>query len=156
MTGCVRVLAVCVMLVMANRAAAQEASHAYVSLGAGATDLSGGIDWPVADRVSIGGQMGVGWVLLAAATGSYHVRLRPAQPYDLFATGGYAWLGSSEFSSHGAIAGGGATYWLTRRVGLRVDALKVFQIRADHQIPVEARSPPRNWVARAGVALRVR
>jgi hypothetical protein len=136
---------------------AQAKSHGYVSAGVGATDLSGGIDWVITDgTLSVAAEVGVGWVFLAALNASYHPLARRASPHDVFATIGYAGLGSSEFSSHGVNVGGGATYWPASRVGLRFDAFRFLRVSSTYDIPAADRSRSRYWGVRAGVAFRVR
>ena len=136
---------------------AQGKSHGYVSLGAGATDLNGGLDWViVGGPIGIGGEVGTGWAFLAAITGSYHFLARRPRNHDLFATVGYARLGSSEFSSQGVTIGGGATYWPAAHLGLRFDAFRFLPVATDDAIPAEERSPSRYWGVRAGVAFRFR
>lgn len=136
---------------------AQGKSHGYVSLGAGATDLDGGLDWVVAGGpIGIGGEVGTGWANLAAITGSFHFLARRPRKHDIFATVGYAGLGSSEFSSHGVTVGGGATYWPAAHLGLRFDAFRFLPVATTDSIPAEERSPSRYWGVRAGVAFRFR
>jgi hypothetical protein len=131
--------------------------HGYASLGAGATDLSGGLHWVIGEGpVAVGGEVGVGWVLLGAVTGSYHFLAGRPSNYDLFASVGYAGLASSEFSSQGATVGGGATYWPLARLGLRFDAFRFLPVATDNHIPIRDRSPQRYWGARAGIAFRFR
>ena len=134
---------------------AQGKSHGYVSLGAGATDLNGGLDWVIAGGpIGIGADVGAGWVFLAAITGSYHFPVRRSSKHDVFATVGYAGLGNSEFSSQGVTFGGGAAYWPAAHLGLRFDAFRFVPVSTDDNIPAEARSPSRYWGVRAGVAFR--
>ena len=148
---------VLLILLFPSSLSAQGKSHGYVSLGAGATDLNGGLDWVIADGpIGIGGEVGSGWVFLAAITGSYHFLARRPRKHDLFATVGYAGLGSSEFSSQGVTVGGGATYWPVARLGLRFDAFRFLPVATDNSIPAEERSPSRYWGVRAGVAFRFR
>lgn len=144
-------------LVFPSALTAQVKSHGYVSAGAGATDLNGGIDWVIGDTpLSIGADVGVGWVFLAALNASYHLLARRASTRDVFATAGYARLGSSEFSSQGVTLGGGGTYWPASRVGLRVDAFRFLPASTSNNIRVEERSRSRYWGVRAGVAFRFR
>lgn len=144
-------------LLLPISASAQANSHGYVSAGVGATDLNGGVDWVVANGpLSIGGELGVGWVFLGAVNASYHLLNRRASRHDVFATVGYAGIDSSEFSSHGATVGGGAIYWLAARVGLRFDAFRFLPASTTHNIPAEERSDSRYWGVRAGVAIRLR
>lgn len=84
--------------------------------------------------------------------------LPPRQPTkrDVFATVGYARLGSSEFSSQGVTLGGGATYWPTALWGFRFDAIRYLPVATDNNIPAEERSPSRYWGVGAGVAFRFR
>jgi hypothetical protein len=136
---------------------AQTKSHGYVSAGAGATDLNGGVDWVVADGpLSIGAEVGAGWVFLAALNASYHLLADRARSLDVFATTGYAGIGSSEFSSQGITVGGGGAYWPAARVGLRVDAFRFLPVSTTNNIRAEERSPSRYWGVRAGVAFRFR
>ena len=145
------------ILVLPGSLSAQGKSHGYVSLGAGATDLNGGLDWVIAGGpIGIGGEFGVGWVFLGAITGSYHFPASRSSKHDLFATVGYAELGSDEFSSQGVTVGGGATYWPSARLGLRFDAFKFLPVATHNVIPAEERSPSQYWGVRAGVAFRFR
>jgi hypothetical protein len=144
-------------LLLQTSLSAQTKSHGYVSAGAGATDLNGGIDWVIADGpLSVGGEVGVGWVFLGAINASYHLLNRRASTHDVFATVGYAGIESSEFSSHGVTVGGGATYWPSARVGLRFDAFKFLPASTTNNIRAEERSRSRYWGVRAGVGFRVR
>ena len=145
------------ILVLPGSLSAQGKSHGYVSLGAGATDLNGGLDWVIAGGpIGIGGELGAGWVFLASITGSYHFPASRSSKNDLFATVGYAELGSDEFSSQGVTVGGGATYWPAAHLGLRFDAFRFLPVATDNVIPAEERSPSRYWGLRAGVAFRFR
>ena len=148
---------VLLILLLPSSLSAQGKSHGYVSLGAGATYLNGGLDWVIGGGpIAIGGEVGVGWVFLAAITGSYHFLPSRPRKHDLFATIGYMGLGSSEFSSQGVTVGGGATYWPTQRLGLRLDGFRFLPVATDNSIPAEERSPSRYWGLRAGVAFRFR
>jgi hypothetical protein len=148
---------VSLLLLLPASLRAQGRSHGYISVGAGATDLTGGFDWLVAGGpIGIGGEVGVGWVSFAAITSSYHFLADRPRRYDVFATVGYAGLGSSEFSAHGVTVGGGATYWPAARVGFRFDAYKFLPVATDNRIPADERSPSRYWGVRAGVAFRFR
>jgi hypothetical protein len=136
---------------------AQGKSHGYVSLGAGATDLNGGLDWVIAGgRISIGAEVGAGWVFYAAVRGSYHFLAHRPSKHDLFATVGFAGLGSSEFSSQGVTIGGGATFWPATQLGLRFDAFRFMPVTTQNSIPAGERSASRYWGVRAGVAFRFR
>lgn len=148
---------VLLLLFFPSALSAQGKSHGFVSLGAGATGLNGGLDWIIADGpIGIGGEVGAGWVFLAAITGSYHFLAGRPSKHDVFATVGYAGLGSSEFSSQGVTVGGGATYWPATHLGLRFDAFRFLPVATDNSIPVEERSASRYWGVRVGVAFRFR
>jgi hypothetical protein len=135
---------------------AQSKSHGYVAVGAGATDLNGGVEWIPADtRLGIGGEIGVGWVYLGGVTVSYHPLARTAR-HDVFANVGYMGMSSSEVSVHGMSVGGGAVYWAASRVGVRIDAFKFLPVSTHNAIRAEERSQSRYWGVRAGVAFRVR
>lgn len=145
------------ILLFPGSLSAQGKSHGYVSLGAGATDVNGGLDWVLPNGpIGIGGEVGTGWVFLAAVTGSYHFLARRPGNHDVFATVGYARLGSSEFSSQGMTVGGGATYWPAARLGLRLDAFRFLPVATHDTIPARERSPSRYWGVRAGLAFRFR
>lgn len=132
---------------------AQAKSHAYVEVGAGATDLNGGGEWLVADGpIGVGAEVGAGWVFLGSVNVSYHLLARQAATHDLFATVGYMGMSSSEFSSHGVSVGGGGIYWLASRVGVRLDAFKFLPSKTTNNIRAEERSRSRYWGVRAGVA----
>jgi hypothetical protein len=136
---------------------AQGKSQGYVSLGVGATDLNGGLDWVIAGGpIGIGGEVGTGWAFLATITGSYHFLARRPRKHDLFATVGYAGLANSEFSSQGVTVGGGTTLWPATHLGIRFDAFRFLPVATDNNIPAEERSPSRYWGLRAGVAFRFR
>ena len=157
MHGCVWRLAVLAFVVFACPCPllAEETSHGHVSLGAGATDVNGGVDWLLKNGpVAIGADVGIGWVLMGAITASYHLFHRQQRRYDVFTTGGYAMMGSSEFTSNGATLGGGMTYWPARRVGLRLDSFRFVPVTTDNN--TLDRSPSRYWGARVGVAFRIR
>jgi len=146
---------VLLILFVPSALCAQGKSHGFVSVGAGATNLNGGLDWILADGpIGIGGEVGAGWVFLAAITGSYHFLDGRPSTHDVFATVGYAGLGSSEFSSQGVTLGGGATYWPARHLGLRFDAFRFLPVATDNNIPSEERSASRYWGVRVGVAFR--
>jgi hypothetical protein len=148
---------VLLVLLFPSTLVAQATSHGYVSAGAGATDLNGGLDWVIGTGpIGIGGEVGTGWVFLAAINASYHFLARQPRKHDLFATAGYAGLGSSEFSSQGMTLGGGATYWPAARFGLRFDGYRFLPVATDNSIPADERSPSRYWGVRAGVAFRFR
>jgi hypothetical protein len=145
------------VLLCSDSVSAQVKSHGYVSVGAGATDLDGGLDWVIADGpVSIGGEVGVGWAFLGAITGSYHFLARRPTRHDVFASVGYAGLGNSEFSSQGVTVGGGATYWPAARLGLRFDGFRFVPVATDDHIPAAQRSADRYWGVRVGLAFRLR
>lgn len=148
-------LLVSLVLLCPGSLGAQGKSHGYVSLGAGATDLSGGLDWLIAGGpIGIGAELGVGWVFLSAVTGSYHPLAHRPSKHDVFARVGYTRLGSSEFSSHGVTVGGGATFWPAIHVGLRFDAFGFVPVATENTIPAEARSVSRYWGMRAGMGFR--
>jgi hypothetical protein len=145
------------ILLFPSSLSAQGKSHGYVSLGAGATHLNGGLDWVIAGGpIGIGAEVGEGWVLFAALTGSYHFLARRPSKHDVFARVGYAGLGSSEFSSHGVTVGGGATFWPATHLGLRLDAFRFLPVATENSIPAGERSASRYWGLRAGVAFRLR
>ena len=150
-------LLILLILLSPRSLSAQDKSHGFVSVGAGATDLSGGLDWVVAGGpLGIGAEVGGGWVFFGALTGSYHFLARRQSKHDVFATVGYAGMVSSEFSSQGVTVGGGATFWPATHLGLRFDAFKFLPFATQNSIPADERSASRYWGVRAGVAFRFR
>ena len=61
-------------------------------------------------------------------------------------------MSSSEFSSHDVSIGGGGIYWLSSRVGVRLDAFKFLPAKTTNNIRAEERSRSLYWGVRAGVA----
>jgi hypothetical protein len=103
--ACLSTAAVCLLLQSSLSAHAK--SHGYVAVGASATEVNGGGEWVAADGLmGIGGEVGVGWVFLAAINASYHLVVRQTAKHDVFATVGYAGMSSSEFSAQGVTVGG--------------------------------------------------
>ena len=145
------------ILLVPGSASAQGKSSGFVSVGAGATDLNGGLDCVIAGGpIGIGAEVGVGWVFFGAVTGSYHFMARGPSKHDVFARVGYAGMASSEFSSQGVTVGGGATFWPATHLGLRFDAFRFLPVATQNSIPADERSASRYWAVRAGVAFRFR
>jgi hypothetical protein len=150
-------LLVLLLFLFASSPSAQGKSQGFVSIGAGATELNGGLDLRIAGgSVGIGGEIGAGWAFLGAITGSYHFFSRRPRKHDVFATVGYGGLANSEVSSQGVTVGGGTTLWPATRLGIRFDAFRFLPVATDNNIPVDERSPSRYWGVRAGVAFRFR
>ena len=142
------------LLVMLPHAShAQGRSHAYVFLGAGSAGLGGGVDWLIAGGpIGIGTELGIGQLLVASFTGSYHfLDGRSARPLDLFATAGFTTLTDLNSEARGVNVGGGAIYWPRKRVGLRLDCFSFLathdNIRPEHR---------HYWGVRGGVAFSLR
>jgi len=134
---------------------AQGRSHGFVTVGTGATQLNVGLDVvPKRGPIGVGAEVGLGWAFLGQFTGSWHP-FRHSR-HDLFATVGYAVLGSGEFSSKGATVGGGAVLWPSRHGGLRFEAFKYLPMQTDYSISEDRRSPSTYWGVSAGVAFRFR
>jgi hypothetical protein len=130
-------------------------SQNFVSLGAGATELNGGLDWVIAGGPIIAPTSAKGGCSTRRSRGHAIFSPRPSK-HDVFATVGYAGMESSEFSSQGATVGGVATFWPATHLGLRLDAFRFLPVATENNIPAEERSESRYWGVRAGVAFRFR
>lgn len=142
---------------LAGQRVLAQGSQAYLSAGAGATDLSGGVDWLLPrTRVAVGGEVGLGNLLWASLTVSYHPfarRLdRKAHPFlRVSATG----VGSSPYNATGLSFGGGVTYWLGRRFGVRTEGVKFWPMFSeDAAVSSGPAFAPRLWATRAGIVFR--
>jgi hypothetical protein len=142
------------ILPFGRSATAQGKSHAYVSVGRGATDLNTGLDWLIANgRIGAGGDVGLGELFLFSINGSYHpLRIGTGRRLDPFATLGFMLLGSSERSLKGASVGGGMTFRFARSLGVRVDAFRFLTASSHYDVPPQRRSEVHLWGARAGLA----
>ena len=132
-----------------------QSNQAYLSLGAGATDLSGGADWQVfGTPVSIGAELGVGNLLVASLAASYRP-FAPQLPRKVhpFLQVSLTAVSSSPYSAGCVALGGGLTFWpRSRRVGLRVEAAKLWPAFDEDPTPPGETLVPRLWTLRAGVA----
>jgi len=105
--------------------------------GAGAWQVGGGVDVPVAPSASIGGDVGlvgptgdgverssyasVGNVFLISFNGAYHFTHHDAQQARPFVTGGVEVITANREASGGLNVGGGIDWWLRERRGVRVE-----------------------------------
>jgi hypothetical protein len=146
---CRSVLFLMFLAAIPHPAIAQRRSHGYVSLGAGATQLDGGVDWLFMNGpIGIGAEFGAGNLVLLSLNGSYHpLAHRPTRKLDPFATVGFATLGDLNYDARGVNVGGGLTYWARPRVGLRLDGFSFLPRRDDIQF-----ENWKYWGLRAGVA----
>jgi len=137
---------------LAGSASAQM-SHAYLSVGAGVADLTGGVDVRVGDTlVGIGGELGVGQLLVGSLTGSLHPmtnrRLDPVVTVSL--TG----MDSSGYTAGGMSVGAGMTFWFSGRFGLRVDGFRFWPVFSEDELLPTDEFSPNHWGARVGLAFR--
>ena len=146
---CLRVLLLMFLAVIPHPANAQGRSHGYVSLGVGATQLDGGVDWLIMNGpIGIGAEFGVGNLIVLSFNGSYHpLAHRPTRKLDPFATVGFTTLGDLNYDARGVTVGGGVTYWPRNRVGLRLDGFSFLPRRDDIRF-----ENWNYWGLRAGVA----
>jgi hypothetical protein len=131
---------------------AQGRSHVYVSLGVGATQLDGGVDWLIMNGpIGIGAEFGLGNLMVLSLGGSYHpLAHRSARKLDPFATVDFTMLNDLNYGALGVSLGSGITYWPRKRIGLRLDGFSFLPQRD------EIRFENWNyWGLRAGVAFRV-
>jgi hypothetical protein len=136
------------------RPVSAQSSQAYLSLGAGATDLSGGADWLVLDTpVSVGAELGAGNLFVASLGASYQPFARQLErKVHPFLRVSLAAVASSPYSAWCVGLGGGLVYWpRSRRVGLRVEAAKLWPSFDEDPIPLGETFVPRLWTLRAGV-----
>jgi hypothetical protein len=155
-TATMRTLLVCrcsllftLLAVTPHSANAQGRSHVYTSLGAGATQLDGGVDWLIMNGpIGIGAEFGLGNLIVLSLTGSYHpLAHRAASKLDPFATVGFTTLGDLNYDARGVSVGGGVTYWPRKRVGLRLDGFSFLPRRDDIRF-----EKWNYWGLRAGIA----
>ena len=137
------------LVVTAHSVNAQGRSHAYVSLGVGATQLDGGVDWLILNGpIGIGAEFGVGNLILLSLAGSYHpLAHQPARKFVPFATVGVTMLGDLDHDALGVSVGAGITYWPRKRIGFRLDGFSFLPRRDDIQF-----EDWHYWGLRAGVA----
>jgi hypothetical protein len=133
--------------------------QAYLSFGAGATELSGGAEWFVGTTpVAIGAEMGVGNLLVTSLTTSYEPSVRQRQrEVHPFLRASLTAVASSPYSAGCVGLGGGLSYWPgSRRVGLRVEGTKLWPAFVEEASAAHEPEPfaPRLWTLRSGVAIR--
>jgi hypothetical protein len=146
------ILAGCLAVV---RPVSAQSSQAYLSLGAGATDLSGGADWLLfGTPVAVGGELGAGNLFVASLGASYQPFARQRQrKVHPFLQLSLAAVSSSPYSAWCVGFGGGLVYWpRSQRVGLRVEAAKLWPAFDEDPIPLDETFVPRLWTLRAGIA----
>ena len=133
-----------------------QTNQAYVSVGAGATDLSGGAEWLVSGTpVAVGAELGAGNLLVASLAASYQpfARQHPREVHPFLRVTLTA-VSSSPYRATCIGLGGGVAYWpKSRRVGLRVEAAKLWPA-FDEDLSADETFVPRLWTLRAGVAFR--
>jgi hypothetical protein len=130
-------------------------NQAYLSLGAGATDLSGGADWLVfGTPVALGAELGAGNLLVASLAASYQPFARQLQrKVHPFLRVSLTSVSSSPYSAQCVGVGGGLAYWpRSPKVGLRVEAAKLWPALDEDPSPPGETFVPRLWTLRAGVA----
>ena len=136
------------------RPVSAQSHQAYLSLGAGATHLSGGAEWLVIGTpVAIGAELGAGNLFVASLAASYQPFARQLQrKVHPFLRVSLTAVSSSPYAAECVGLGGGLAYWpQSRRVGLRVEAAKLWPFDEDPSPPGET-FVPRLWTLRAGVA----
>jgi hypothetical protein len=132
-----------------------QGNHAYFSLGAGATDLSGGADWlAFGTPVALGAELGAGNLLVASLAASYQPFARQLQrKVHPFLRVSLTSVTSSPYSAQCVGVGGGLAYWpRSRKLGLRVEATKLWPALDEDPSPPPETFVPRLWTVRAGVA----
>jgi hypothetical protein len=141
-------------LAVASPVSAQS-GQAYFSLGTGATDVSGGAEWLVfGSPVAVGAELGAGNLFVASLGAAYQPFGRQLQRrVHPFLRVSLAAVANSPYSAACVGLGGGLVYWpRSRRIGLRVEAAKLWPAFDEDPIPVGETFVPRLWTLRAGVA----
>jgi hypothetical protein len=137
------------------RPVSAQSHQAYLSLGAGATYLSGGAEWLVIGTpVAVGAELGAGNLLVASLAASYQPFARQLQrKVHPFLRVSLTAVSSSPYAAGCVGLGGGLAYWpQSRRVGLRVEAAKLWPAFYEDPSPPGETFVPRLWTLRAGVA----
>ncbi len=137
--------------------AAGQSANGYLTAGVGSGasstigEFAGGGEFVVAQTVGIGGELGVvtkhssfGFFSL---DGSVHLLRHAASGrFDPFVSGGYTRAFELFSGANGGNFGFGLNYWLTDRVGVRVEL---------RDLVFSAGAPSTNyWVFRGGIAFR--
>ncbi len=150
LTGALVVAGVMLLPVAAR---AEAWSQGFVMAGAGATQLNAGGDWLIGpSTIGVGGEIGVGNLLLVSVSGSYHpLAGRAAAAVDPFATIGFTGVSDLNNGASGVSVGGGLTYWVRRHLGIRLHAF-VFRPTHDDIKAFSVNVSPRYWGVRAGIA----
>ena len=151
MPPCVMILA---MLAVGTSASAQSSRQVYATVGAGATSVSGGVDWQIrGGPIGAGGEAGVGNLLLTSLTASFHPSSRRSgRTVDPFATVSITAVNDLNNTATGFSVGGGLNAWLGSRLGVRVDAFK-FLPTSDDITRLSVDTSPHYWGVRAGLAI---
>jgi hypothetical protein len=137
------------------RPVSAQSNQAYVSVGTGATDLSGGADGLVfGTPVAVGAEFGAGNLFVASLAASYQPFARQLQrKVHPFLQGSLTAVSSSPYSAWCVGLGGGLAYWpRSRRVGLRFEAAKLWPAFDEDPSPPGETFVPHLWLLRAGVA----
>lgn len=143
---------VVVVQLLAGSASAQ-LSHAYLSAGAGAAELTGGVDVRIGDTlVGVGGELGVGQLFVGSLTGSLHPLTN--RRLDPFVTVSLTGMGSSGYSAGGMSVGAGVTSWFSGRFGLRVDGFRFWPVFSEDELLPTDEFSPKLWGARVGLTFR--
>ena len=140
-------------LAVASPVSAQS-SQAYLSLGAGATDLSGGAEWLVIGTpVAVGAELGAGNLLVASLAASYQPFARQLErKAHPFLRVSFTAVSSSPYAAECVGLGGGLAYWpQSPKVGLRVEAAKLLPAFDEDLSPPGETFVPRLWTLRVGV-----
>jgi hypothetical protein len=134
-------------------ARAEARSQGFVMAGAGATQLNAGGDWLIGgSAIGLGGELGVGNLLLGSVSGSFHpLAGRAASGVDPFAIIGFTGVSDLNNGASGVSVGGGLTYWVRRHLGIRLHAF-VFRPTHDDIKAFSVHVSPRYWGVRAGIA----
>jgi hypothetical protein len=140
-------------MALSNTAKAQATSHAYISVGVGATAVNGGGEWLIKNGpIGIGGEFGVGVgdaFLVTSLTVAYHPLARKPSKIDPFVAASYTAVGNVSYAADLLTVGGGVTCWPRKPVGLRLDGFTSVSRLTDS-------GPDRRyWALRAGAAFRV-
>jgi hypothetical protein len=124
-----------------------------ISVGAGAAELTGGVDVRIGDTLTgVGGELGVGQLFVSSLTASLHpVTSQNNGRIDPFVKVSLTGVGSSPYSAGGMSVGAGITSWFSRRLGLQVDGFRFWPVFSE---TFDDDFSPKLWGARVGLAFR--
>jgi hypothetical protein len=123
----------------------------FFGSAADAVHFAGGGELLVKQRIGIGGELGLlggsNALRVISLNGAFHfTRLAKSRTLEPFPTSGYTRMGSGEGSFSAWNIGAGADYWVSERIGIRLEV-------RDHVRP-DPRGTAQYWSIRGGIVFR--